>query len=245
MPATAENLRELHSLHQRAKALRDRLNSGPKTLAARESVLAARRSALETAQKALKDSRAHIKTRETQLQAQQSKIEDLKVKLNQIKKQAEYDAIRNQIAHDQATAGRIEDEVLEAMGRKDERAAELAALEAETRALADEVATLRADLEAKAGPQQAQLRELEAALAAAEAIIPEDRRDQYRRVVKQRGADALAAIDDNACTGCNVAVTAQMMNDLINAQALVFCRTCGRLLYLAEEDQANTRRTGR
>ncbi len=31
MPATADNLRDLHLLHQRAKALRDRLTSGPKT----------------------------------------------------------------------------------------------------------------------------------------------------------------------------------------------------------------------
>ena len=33
---TAENLRDLHELHQRAKALRDRLSSGPKTLAVRQ-----------------------------------------------------------------------------------------------------------------------------------------------------------------------------------------------------------------
>lgn len=245
MPAAADNLRDLHSLHQRAKALRDRLASGPKTLAARESVLASRRSALEKDQKELKDSRAHVKVRETQLQAQQLKIEDLKVKLNQIKKQAEYDAIRNQIAHDQAHAGRLEDEILEAMTRNDERAAEQASLEAEVKALDAEVKALRSDLEAKAGPQRDQLRELEEALAAAEAIIPEDRRDQYRRIVKQRGADALAPVENSACTGCFVAVTAQMINDLINAQALVFCKSCGRILYLAEEDQPNTRRAAR
>ena len=42
MPATAENLRDLHHLHQRAQALRDRLTSGPKTLAARQAALLAR-----------------------------------------------------------------------------------------------------------------------------------------------------------------------------------------------------------
>ena len=42
MPITASNLRELHQLHQRAKALRDRLTSGPKTLAARHAALAKR-----------------------------------------------------------------------------------------------------------------------------------------------------------------------------------------------------------
>jgi predicted nucleic acid-binding Zn-ribbon protein len=32
------------------------------------------------------------------------------------------------------------------------------------------------------------------------------------------------------------------MNELINAEKLVFCMTCGRILYLAEEDHPNTRR---
>ena len=40
MTATAEILRELHLLHQRAKALRDRLASAPRTLAARQAALA-------------------------------------------------------------------------------------------------------------------------------------------------------------------------------------------------------------
>ncbi len=50
MTATAEHLRDLHQLHQRAKALRDRLTSGPKTLAARQAALANRQAALEAAQ---------------------------------------------------------------------------------------------------------------------------------------------------------------------------------------------------
>ena len=28
-----------------------------------------------------------------------------------------------------------------------------------------------------------------------------------------------------------------MMNDLINGGYLLFCRTCGRILYLSEQDQ--------
>ena len=36
-----------------------------------------------------------------------------------------------------------------------------------------------------------------------------------------------------------------MMNELINAETLTFCKTCGRILYLAEEDVLPTRRTAR
>src|SRR5436309_2357965 len=97
MPATAENLRELHALHQRAKAIRDRLTSGPKTLATRQAVLAARQGALEEARRALKDAKAQAHAKETQLKGSQARSDELRVKLNTIKKQAEYDAIRNQL----------------------------------------------------------------------------------------------------------------------------------------------------
>ncbi|HWE38134.1 MAG TPA: C4-type zinc ribbon domain-containing protein [Isosphaeraceae bacterium] len=245
MPATAENLRDLHSLHQRAKAIRDRLASAPKTLAARQGALDNRKAALDAAKKALQETRSNIKKKELTLQGQQGKSDDLKVKLNQAKKNDEYKAIQNQLAHDAASMARLEDEILHAMTDADAHAEAMATLEAEVKALDAEVATLRADLEAQAAGQQAQLQELEAAITAAEAIIPEDRRDQYRRLIRQRGSDALAAVDNGACTGCYVSVTAQMINELINVESLVYCKTCGRILYLADEDRPATRRSSR
>jgi predicted nucleic acid-binding Zn-ribbon protein len=248
-PAAAQSLRDLHALHQRSKALRDRLASGPKTLASREGVLVKRRAALEAAQKALKDARAGAKTREVQLQQVESRIDDLRTKLNQAKKQNDYDAIRNQIAHDNQTKSKYEDDILQAMENVETQTKDLAAMEAEFKALEAEVAALRADLDAQRGPQEAQLKELEAAIVSAEAIIPPDQREQYRRVVKQRGADAMAQVERDGntamCHGCYVSVTAQMLNELINAQTLVFCNTCGRMLYLAEESVPTTRRTTR
>jgi predicted nucleic acid-binding Zn-ribbon protein len=246
MPATAENLHDLHELHHRAKALRDRLASAPKTLANRQAALAGRQAALEAARKALQDTRVQVKTRETQLQALQAKIDDLKVKLNQARKNEEYKAIQNQIAHDHATMGKLEDQVLEAMTRVDTQAGELAALEAEVGKLTADASAQKGQVEAQALEYGAKLRELEAAIAEAEAIISEDHREQYRRNVKQRGADAFAAVEGGACTGCFVSVTAQTINELINCTTLIFCKTCGRILYLAEEEMpATARRTAR
>jgi uncharacterized protein len=245
MAATAENLRDLHDLHRRAKALRDLLASAPKTVANRRAVLAGRQAALEAARKALQDSRVQVKTREHQLQGLQARVDDLKVKLNQARKNEEYKAIQNQIAHDTAAAGKLEDGVLEAMTRIDTQVSDLAALEAEVGRLAAEVNEQSTRVEAQAVEQRATLGALEAAIAEAEAIIPEDLREHYRRVVKQRGADAFAAVEGGACTGCFVSVTAQCLNELINCKSLIFCKSCGRILYLAEEELPATRRTAR
>ena len=111
------------------------------------------------------------------------------------------------------------------------------------------LATLQSQIDEQAGSQKAQLDELENAIVEAESIIPENLRDRYKRTVKQRGADAMAAVDydqksrTGACSGCFVAVTTQMMTELVKNVTMTFCMTCGRILYLAEEDHNNTRRT--
>src|SRR4051794_6558495 len=119
MPATADNLRELHLLHQRAKALRDRLTSGPKTVAARELALANRQAALEASKKALQDARVQLKKKEHTVQSINAKIDDLKVKLNAVKKNEEYKAIQNQIAIDRNAIEKIEGEMLDEMEKLD------------------------------------------------------------------------------------------------------------------------------
>jgi predicted nucleic acid-binding Zn-ribbon protein len=244
-PAAAADLRELHGLHERAKAIRDRLTSAPKTLAARQALLANRQAELEAAKKALLDAKAQVKKRESLVASQQSKIDDLTVKLNTVKKNEEYKAIQNQIAHDKLSISKVEDEILDGMTRLDDQAAALATQEKDVQSLAADVAKLKTDIESQAEQQKSQLESLETAITEAEEIIPIDQRDQYRRLVKQRAADALAAVEGGACGGCYVSVTAQTLNELINGGRLIFCNTCGRVQYLAEEEIQNTRRNKR
>ena len=234
MIATAEILRELHHLHQRAKALRDRLASGPKTLAARQTSLATREADLEKAKKALQDARVSLKKHEHVMQAQQAKIDDFKVKLNQVKKNEEYKALQNQIAHDQAAMSKTEDDILRDYEVIEAQTADLAKLEAETRKFAQDVAALQAEISSQAEQHQAQLQELETAIISAEDSIPEEHRERYSRTVRQFGADALAGCENSACLGCFTSVTTQMLNHLINVDQLVFCQSCGRLLYHAD-----------
>ena len=243
MPSsTASSLRDLHQLHQRAKALRDRLSSGPKTLAARKLALDARQKTLEEARKALQDEKVAVKKHEHHLQSQQSKSDDLRGKLNAVKKNEEYKAIQNQLALDKSHMDKTEGEILEAMEKVDEKTRAVHDAEVEVKKLTDEVAALAKQIEEHADAQKAQLAGLDKAIVEAESLIDEDQRDRYRRTVKQRGADALAAVEGNACSGCYVTITHQVLNELINAQNLQFCMACGRMLYLAEEDQPNTRR---
>jgi len=244
MPAAADSLRELHHLHQRAKALRDRLASGPKTLAARQAAQASRAAELEAARKALHDSKLQLKKHEHALSGIESKIDELKTKLNLVKKNEEYKALQNQLAHDNTAKAKLEEETLLVLEEIETKTAEVARLDTEANKFAAEVGALARQIEEDAVAHRKQLQEIENAIVAAVATaIPGQEQDRYRRIIARYGADALAACEDGACLGCFTALPPQMINDLINGQNLCFCLSCGRLLYMAEPEIANTRRT--
>jgi uncharacterized protein len=243
MPATADNLQDLHLLHQRAKALRDRLASGPRTLAARQAALAARNGEVEQAKKALQDSKVQLKKHEHSLQSIDTKIDDFKVKLNQVKKNEEYKALQNQIAHDNASKSKIEEDILQFYDIIETKTAELKRLEDDAKRVSAEVAAIQQQLDEQVLAHKTQLQELETAIIDAESLIPEEYRERYRRIVGRYGADALAVCENASCLGCYTSLTPQMINDLINGEGLSFCMSCGRLLYLTEPEIANTRRT--
>jgi predicted nucleic acid-binding Zn-ribbon protein len=248
MPAAAADLRELHTLHQRAKALRDRLSSGPKTVAARQAALATRQAAIESARKVLQDARVQLKKKEHTVQSLNARIDDRKVRLNTVKKNDEYKAIQNEIAMEKHQIDKIEGEMLEDMQRIEDLSHTMAAEEADVKTLAAEIAALRQQVESQAAGQRTKLAELETAIVEAEAIIPEDVRERYRRTVKQYGAEAMAPAEYEpkaqlaSCSGCFVALTTQGLTELLNGKHITFCKTCGRILYLADEDRPNMRR---
>ena len=139
MPATtAESLKDLHELHHATKALR-RLSSGPKTLAIRQSTLGSRMAQVEQEHKALQDTKVRLKKQEHSLQGIETKINDLTTKLNLVKKNDEYKALQNQIAHEAAAKSKIEEEILTCLEEVETGTTAYAKLEAEAKKYRAEV----------------------------------------------------------------------------------------------------------
>jgi predicted nucleic acid-binding Zn-ribbon protein len=63
--------------------------------------------------------------------------------------------------------------------------------------------------------------------------LPADFKVDYQRVVRGKGAQGLAEVDDNVCGACGQQITLNMQNELRLARP-VFCKSCGCLLYLSE-----------
>ena len=64
-------------------------------------------------------------------------------------------------------------------------------------------------------------------------VLPAEFREIYARMVRQKGSEALAPVLGEFCGGCNHHVPLNLVNAVLLNQP-VFCRSCGRMLYLPE-----------
>lgn len=57
----------------------------------------------------------------------------------------------------------------------------------------------------------------------------------YERILKNKEGLALAAVKNNACQGCYMTVTHQVVNEIKMFDRLIACEACARILYIEED----------
>ncbi len=230
---TSTALIKLHRIHRQLDDLRGRLDRGPKQIGIGKVHVGKKEEELKAAKEAL--TRAKVKADDLQLQLRQreGRIADLQLKLNAANSNKEYQAIKDQIAADKQANSVLTDEIFEMLERIEdlekkskEAEATLARSRDELKALVQRVDDERANLESEIARLAGELHE-------AEGELPGTLQAEYRRLAESRGEDALAAVENEVCTGCYTTITVQMRTELMLHRP-VFCKSCGRLLYLPE-----------
>lgn len=233
MAVTAEALRELHHLHQQLAELRDRVERGPKQIRAREASVAQLKAKVDEAKAKVQETQMLINRKQLDLKAGEQKLVDAKVKLNGASSNKEYQALVEQIAAAEMAGSVLSDEILEAMEKVDVQ--QLAVKEAEKGLAAgnQELQKTKQAIESAAASLRTDIESYEARLVAAEAALPADFKTDYQRVVRGKGQNGLASVEDNVCGACGQQITLNMQNELRLSKP-VFCKSCGCLLYLSE-----------
>ena len=189
MPATADNLRDLHLLHQRAKALRDRLAPAPRRcrhaggpghagrpswrrprrhfrtarFSSRNTNIRSRASTPRSTTSRSSSTRSR-KTKSTRPSRTRSPTITPRSRKSRRRSSWRYDAIET-------------------------KAAELKKVEDEVKRTAAEVAAFQKQLDEQVVAHKAQLQELETAIVEAEAVIPDEYREKlppHRRPIRGR-----------------------------------------------------------
>lgn len=234
MTVSTEKLRELHRLHQQLRDLKDRQRRGPKQVEVHQANVNRLQAEIDAHKESTQAAQLAAKTKETALKSAENKIGDLKVKLNTCSTNKEYKALQDQIAADKMACSVLEDEILEAFEKVDKLKSGQPELDA---GLAKTQADLKKAEEVVAAEQEmlrSEIDRIEGELVEAEKVLPADIRQAYDRVVASKGDEAMAPLDGEVCAGCYMQITPNMLNQLLMSE-VVFCKSCGRLLYVPED----------
>jgi uncharacterized protein len=239
MPSSDSNvsvgiLRTLHRLHRQLSDLRERLDRGPKQIRASEANVKRLEEDLARLREELKSTRKGADLKQLQLKGTEEKIKDLQRKLNMATSNREYQILKEQIAADEMANSVLEDEILEVLEEADAQGSKIAEAEIALAAARDKTAEIRAQMGKQEPYLLHDIQRLEGELRQCEADLPPTVREAYQRMVRQRGEDALAAVVDGCCGGCNQQVPLNIQAEIRLCHP-TFCRTCGRLLYLPED----------
>ena len=234
-------LRTLHRIHRQINDLRQRLDRGPKRIAAAEAGVVQRRAQLDHARSELEQARKKADAKQLDINAAEEKIKELRVKLNAAQSNEEYRILRESIAAKEMATSVLADEALEAMMAIDECRPKIEQAERHLAAAEQKVREVREQFAQEEPSIRADLRRAEEQLKEAEASLPAEVRELYQRVVRQRGEDALAAIEGEYCGGCQQHIPLNLCNKVMMCEP-VFCRVCGRMLYLPEDREPRARR---
>ncbi len=238
MPSTPLNigtsvLRTMHRLHRQLSDLRERLDRGPKQIRAAEANIQHCDELLSQAKAEAKTLRMAADQKQLQLKSHEDKVQDLRRKLNAASSNREYQALLEQIAADEMANSVLADEILEALEKMDAFQKNITEAESAAAAAKQKAEQIREEVARQTPSLTADAARIEAELQQSEATLPNEVREVYSRIVRQRGEDALALVENQYCGGCNQQIQLNMLNKIMLGQP-VFCKTCGRLLYLPE-----------
>ncbi|QEG35194.1 zinc ribbon domain-containing protein [Bythopirellula goksoeyrii] len=233
MSVSATVLRELHRIHTQLGDLNERLARGPRQVQARQSNVTHQETALSAAQDKVLQTKKATDQKQLDLKTSENKILDWKAKLNTCSNNREYQTLVEQIAAAEMANSVLADEILELMERVDQLSLEVKEVEKSLAAVKSDLATFRDSVTAEGELIKGDIVRLEAELAEVEKELPVTLKEDYKRVIRGKGADGMAPVEDLVCQGCGQKITLNMQNDLLLSNP-IFCKNCGCLLYLNE-----------
>jgi predicted nucleic acid-binding Zn-ribbon protein len=187
----------------------------------------------------LKEREQHVKNLELEQRAAEKDIEQKREQilkyqqqLNAVKKNEEYAALLHEIDGVKKTIGQREERIIAIMVEMDEAKARLdedrKRIAEEQKRLDKECAQIDAELAEAVKKRQT----LEADRPKIAVGVANDLMSKYDRLRRKfPSGDVLVPMKDEVCTGCNMHLRPQIVNEILQGHKIHACQHCGRLLF--------------
>lgn len=195
------------------------------------------KAALKDHENQLLELKKEVDRKNLDIKAKDTAVENDRAVLGRITSNKEYKAILSQIEKDRADLSVVEDELLQEMASIDEvaekvREEEVLITERESSLAQKEkeiAGLINVSNERAAGFEEKRLSIASGVDSELMAI--------YNKLSGRGDGKAVVSAEGGICGGCNMTLTAQTVSELIKGDEIIRCMTCGRILYLQDEEK--------
>lgn len=223
---------KLQSLDARATGLESEIAKLPKRIAEIEKQLDAHKRRLDLDRSALAANQKERKRLDDDIKVQQLKITKLRDQTAAAKTNEQYRAFQHEIEFCEKEIRRSEDRILELMTESEPLDQNVKKAEAALALEAKQVETEKVEARQKTASHQKDLADIKVERAQIAATVSKEYITNYERLRKRPGGIAVAEAAQNRCCTCNMIIRPAVMQELrTQAQEIVFCESCKRMLF--------------
>ncbi len=231
MTEEIEQVTRLQSLDLKIAELEREIATLPKHIAQIEKTLDAHLRRLEADRAALSGNQKERKSLEDDAKTEAQKISKLRDQMLGAKTNEQYRAFQHEISFCEDAIRKAEDRILDLMGEAEPLDANVKRAEA---ALKEEKQQVEAEKAVARDRTAVDRNQLEQSLAERKVLVAGLRPptySAYERIRKKWHGVAVAEASDGRCSACQIVLRPQFFQDLRHADSVMFCESCGRILY--------------
>jgi len=240
------HLLELQRLDQTIATVRAHLDGLPKRMRDADSQLNGARAAVTSAKESFTQALGQRKKLELDAAQWKERAKKYRDQSSSVKTNEAYKALQQEIAGAEATASKIEDQVLEQMMAIDEIERRVKHAEADLKESETAVASEKKQIEAQFNDERKKSGDASAERDQIAKKVPEDVLDLYTRISKKHPGSAMAEARGDQCRACGLRVLPHILQLLTSDtdEELFRCESCGRILYSLEPIPHAARKPG-
>lgn len=235
----------LVKLFRADQALRDaqsRLDAAARNVRIQERRVTELGEKLKTAQTKLREQQSKSGQLDLDLKSRDAHIEKLRTQQQTTRNNKEYQAFLIEISTAKVDRNKVEDEAMKVLESVERDQNEVGAMQVQLQAEQQKLQSLRDEGSATLMKLEADVKALQPAREEAAAAIPPRAREAFDRLAERYEGEAMSALskpdrrrEEYICTACNMSLVINVYNKLHSRDELVFCPSCGRILYIPED----------
>ncbi len=233
---TIEKLKVLQDILSDKFTIQREIEELPRTLATKKELVSRLKKSFVEKNEKYEETRKRVAELRVRLQEAESDREKYESQMDQITTAREYDALEKEIRDASEREQQFRRELQREEKDLEEQRQRLEREESMIKSQEEELEEERAKIDSETSERKNRLDELEVREKETVPGLDEELLFKFERIIRSKEGEGIVPIRNGVCTGCQMILPNQFVNDVRAAQEILFCPYCSRVVFYAEDD---------